>query len=139
MTMFLMHSAMFANQATQVAPDRVVTGKVTSQADGLGIPGVNIILKGTTLGTVTDNEGDYSIAIPDGTSAVLVFSAIGFTPQERSVTNESVVNVVLVEDVQTLDEIVVVGYGTQKRSDLTGSIARVSSADLETKSLTNIV
>lgn len=139
MAMFLMHSTILAKQTSQVASDRVVTGKVTSQADGLGIPGVNIILKGTTQGTVTDIGGNYSITVPDGTGSVLVFSAIGFTPQERAVGNESVINVVLIEDIQTLDEIVVVGYGTQKRSDLTGSIASVSAADLETKSMTNIV
>lgn len=125
MAMFLLHSTIFANHATRVALDRVVTGKVTSQADGLGIPGVNIILKGTTQGTVTDIEGDYNITIPDGTGSVLVFSAIGFVTEERTVSGESAINVVLTVDIRSLDEVVVVGYGTESRRFVTGSVSSV--------------
>src|SRR5690606_21881819 len=84
--------------------------------------------QGITLGTATDLEGRYTLTVPEGT--ILVFSFIGFETQRIAVGDRSVIDVVLNEDMASLDEVVVVGYGTQRRKDLTGSIARVTSEDL---------
>lgn len=89
------------------------------------IPGVNVLVKGTTNGTTTDFEGKYSLVVSEE-AAVLVFSFIGYITQEVPAAGRSVIDVVLTEDVQNLEEVVVVGYGTQKKSDLTGSVARAN-------------
>ncbi len=103
----------------------VVKGKVTD-ADGTGIPGINIIVKGTTTGTATDADGAFSMSIPDGTSdPVLVFSFIGYTSQEQQVNGRTSIDVKLVADTKELNEIVVVGYGTQLKRDVTGAIVKV--------------
>lgn len=109
-----------------VAQVRPVTGKVTD-VGGSGIPGVTIQLLGTTQGTTTDLDGKFSISMNTGT---LKFSYIGFVPQEIVVTNQSVVNIVLVEQVQALNEVVVVGYGTQKKKDLTTAVATVGEKEI---------
>lgn len=107
---------------------QTVTGTVTSQTDGLPLPGANIIIKGTAQGATTDMDGQYSIEVQDGT-AVLVFSYVGFTPKEVTVGSQSVIDVALVES-NELDEIVVVGYGSRKKSDVTGAVASVKSEEL---------
>src|SRR5687767_14346389 len=89
-----------------------VTGKVTSAGGGEALPGVNILVKGTSLGTVTDVAGQYTITTPDENS-ILVFSFIGYATQEVSVGGRSVIDVQIASDVTTLSEVVVVGYGTQ--------------------------
>ena len=104
-----------------------VTGQVTSEDDDSGLPGVNVVIKGTTQGTVSDVSGNYTLEVLDE-NGTLVFSSVGFKEQEVAVGNRSIINVIMVSDVTALDEIVVVGYGTQKKKDLTGAIA---SADLE--------
>ena len=105
-----------------------VMGNVTSQQDNEALPGANVLVKGTTTGTVTDVDGNYSLQAPeDGT---LVFSSVGFLSQEVAVNNQSVINVTLQEDVSQLEEIVVVGYGEQKKVSLTGSIASVKTEDI---------
>ncbi len=101
-----------------------VTGKVTDDK-GEGLPGVNVLLKGTTTGTATDANGKYSLTIPDGTGT-LVFSSIGYIGEETPVNSRSVVDISLVPDIESLEEVVVVGYGAQKKSQLTGSISRIS-------------
>lgn len=106
-----------------------ITGKITSE-DG-ELPGVNVIVKGTTQGTVTDVEGNYSLDVPDENS-ILVFSSVGYIQQEVAVGNQTIINISLTTDVTALDEIVVIGYGTQKKSDLTGAISSVSGEDLNT-------
>ncbi|WP_282160916.1 SusC/RagA family TonB-linked outer membrane protein [Ulvibacterium marinum] len=105
---------------------QIVTG-VVSDVNG-PLPGVNIVVKGTTTGTATDFDGNYSIEV-DKLIAVLVFSSIGYFNQEISVNGKDVINVLLVEDAKSLDEVVVIGYGTQKKSDVTGA---VSVVDIET-------
>ncbi|HWA34242.1 MAG TPA: carboxypeptidase-like regulatory domain-containing protein, partial [Cyclobacteriaceae bacterium] len=100
--------------------DVVVTGKITSTEDNSAVPGVNVILKGTSQGTVSDADGRYSISVPSAES-VLVFSAIGFATQEVSVGTRANIDVVLTLDVQTLSEVIVVGYGTQEKRDVTAS------------------
>ena len=120
--------------SAQSGETTVVRGTVTS-ADGEALPGVNVVEKGTTNGTITNIEGAYSLTLPP--NATLVFSSVGFTAREVPVGNQSVVDVVLNEDVQQLDELVVVGYGTQKKSDLTGSIARISGEEVLQPSVPN--
>lgn len=106
-----------------------VTGTVTSEKDGLPLPGVNVIVKGTTNGVVTDFDGKYSIeALP---SDVLTFSYLGFKTQELEVEQKKEINVTLSEDYNSLDDVVVVGYGTQKKSDLTGSVAVIDADEAQ--------
>jgi TonB-linked SusC/RagA family outer membrane protein len=106
-----------------------VTGKV-SDVNGGPIPGVNIIVKGTTLGTTTDANGEYSINVGDE-SKVLIFSFIGYISQEVPVNNQSVINISLEPDLKMLEEVVVVGYGTLQKRDLTGAVSQVKAAQLE--------
>jgi TonB-linked SusC/RagA family outer membrane protein len=106
-----------------------ISGKVTAGGTAEGVPGVTIVLKGTTQGTTTDANGDYRIETPDG-AAVLVFSSIGYTTQEIAVGNQTTINVNLAEALTSLEEIVVVGYGTQKKSDVTGAVASISEKSL---------
>jgi len=109
-----------------VAQNRNITGKV-SDAAGMGIPGVTVQLMGTTQGTTTDLDGKYQITMREGT---LKFSYIGFVPQEVVVTNQTIINIVLLEQIQALDEVVVVGYGTQKKKDLTTAVSTVSEKEI---------
>ncbi|MCG8310256.1 MAG: TonB-dependent receptor [Cytophagales bacterium] len=108
-----------------------ITGKVTSSEDDQGLPGVNVIVKRTSQGTVTDIQGNYSLEVP-GEESVLVFSSVGYVEEEITVSAQTVIDVSMVPDITALDEIVVVGYGTQKKSDLTGAISSVSGEDLNT-------
>jgi TonB-linked SusC/RagA family outer membrane protein len=106
-----------------------VSGKVTGATDQNGIPGVTVMVKGTNVGTITDLDGNYSLTIPEG-GRILVFSFIGMTTQEVPIDNQSVINVSLSENVVAVEEVVVIGYGTVKKSDLTGSVAVVSVKEL---------
>jgi TonB-dependent starch-binding outer membrane protein SusC len=102
-----------------------ITGKVTEAGSGEGIPGASVLVKGTTRGTVTDLDGSYSISA--STEEVLVFSFIGFESQEVTVGNRSVVNIGLSQSVQALNEIIVVGYGTQERKEITSAVTSIKS------------
>ncbi|WP_158856454.1 SusC/RagA family TonB-linked outer membrane protein [Lunatibacter salilacus] len=106
-----------------------ISGKVISSSDELGIPGVNILIKGSSVGTVTDSDGTYSISVPND-NGVLIFSSIGFLTQEVSVNGRSIIDVILEEDLQSLDEVVIVGYGTQRKANLTGSVSSIGSEQL---------
>ncbi|MEI6677548.1 MAG: TonB-dependent receptor [Mariniphaga sp.] len=110
-----------------VAAAAKITGKVT-EANGGALPGVTVIVKGTSTGTVTDQDGKFSLDVPD-TKAILVFSFVGYTTIEKP-ASQKVINVVLREDVQRLEDVVVIGYGTQKKADLTGSVASVAPEKL---------
>lgn len=114
----------------EIIEERTITGKVTSEDEEGGLPGVNVLIRGTTQGTVTDTEGNYNIEVPDE-EIVLVFSFVGYQQQEIAVGTRTVVNVVMAPDVTALSELVVVGYGTQKKSDLTGSIGSLSGVGLD--------
>lgn len=107
-----------------------VSGRIVSIEDGQGIPGVNIVIKGTTDGTVSDIDGKYSINVTDP-NAVLVFSFIGFLPEEVSVAGRTVVDATLTPDVTSLDEVVVIGYGEQSRAAVTTSISKVTDAEFQ--------
>ncbi|RYC68815.1 TonB-dependent receptor [Spirosoma sordidisoli] len=106
----------------------VRTGRVTGQADGGGIPGVNVSVKGTTRGVTTNASGEFSIPVNNG--QVLVFSFIGYKAQEVAVGNQTTINVTLAEDVSTLSEVVVTGYSAQSRRDITGAVATVNTKEL---------
>ncbi len=108
-----------------------ITGTVSDDKGTL--PGVNVIIKGTTTGVVTDFDGKYSIDVPDK-NAVLVFSFVGFQRREYPVGENTKIDIVLGEETKQLEEVIVVGYGTMKKSDLTGSVASVKGADISQKS-----
>ncbi len=93
-----------------------VSGTVTDE-NGAPLPGVNVMVKGTTLGTVTDVNGKYTLSAPDE-NATLIFSFIGYLSQEIAISSRTVVDAVMQPDIKTLSEVVVVGYGTTKKSDL---------------------
>ena len=112
------------------AQERVVSGKVTASEDGSGVPGVNVLEKGTTNGTVTDADGSYKINV--GANATLVISFVGFVTQEIAVGSQSTVNVSLASDVTSLSEVVVVGYGTQEKKEITSAVTSVQSKDFNT-------
>jgi TonB-dependent starch-binding outer membrane protein SusC len=120
---------LFTLSVAALAQTRTVNGKVTSSEDGLPLPGVNVVVQGTTKGTVTDVEGNYSITLEPQESG-LVFTFVGFITQKVVVDQQSTVNVVLQTDTQLLDEVVVVGYGVQKKSDITGATGSVSGEQL---------
>ena len=119
------------------AQERTVTGKVTSEGEG-SLPGVNVIIQGTTTGTVTDQDGSYTIKVPRP-EAVLVFSFIGFTTQEVTVGNRSTIDVLLAPELSKLNEIVVTGYGTQKKREVTSSITSVKSDEFNKGSVNSPV
>ncbi len=108
---------------------KAITGKVTSSDDNAGIPGASIVVKGTTLGTISDAEGNYTIEVPSETS-MLVFSFVGFVAKEVVAGNNTVINVALDTDVNSLEEVIVVGFGTQKKATLTGSVSQVKGDDI---------
>ncbi|GAB4033875.1 SusC/RagA family TonB-linked outer membrane protein [Spirosoma gilvum] len=113
------------SQAHLEAADRTITGTVKTET-GEGLPGVSVVIKNTTRGTTTDAEGRYRLSIPDNESgAVLVFSFVGYQNQEITIGNQTNINLQLKPDDKSLNEVVVVGYGTVKKSDLTGSVARI--------------
>lgn len=113
-----------------------VTGTVRD-AEGISIPGAGIILQGTTTGTVSDEDGHYSISVP-GASSVLEFSCIGYTTVTETVGNRSVINVVLDEATNFLEETVVIGYGSLRKKDLTGSVSAIKSDVLENKVILSV-
>ena len=115
----------FADGYTQ---GRVVTGQVTD-AQKEPLPGVNISVRGSAVGTTTDGKGNYRLAIPSD-NAVLIFSFIGYQSQETPVGNRTVIDLTMTEDVKSLNEVVIVGYGTQKKSDLTGSVSSIGSKEI---------
>lgn len=112
------------------AQNAQVTGTVTVQ-NGETLPGVNVLLKGSSTGTITDAEGKYSIDVP--TDGTLVFSFIGYKMQEVPVNGGTVVDVVMEEDITTLEQVVVVGYGTQEKKDITGAVAVIDQEVFESR------
>lgn len=112
-----------------------ISGKVTGD-NGEELPGVSILLKGTTTGATTDINGTFKLTIPEG-NAILVFSYVGYISQEIQVSNRSIIDVKLQVDTKALEEIVVVGYGTMKKSDVTGAITSVKAKDITAIPTTN--
>jgi TonB-dependent starch-binding outer membrane protein SusC len=108
--------APFSASAAVQGQELIVTGKITDE-DGKDLPGVSVVVKGTSLGAITNADGTYTINVPDG-SATLIFSFIGYVKQEVSVSSQSVINISMKIDNQLLDEVVVVAYGTQQKITL---------------------
>jgi TonB-dependent starch-binding outer membrane protein SusC len=115
----------------------VVSGTVKDENTGEQLPGVNVVLKGTSNGTISDAEGRYSLEVPSQ-DAVLIFSFVGYAKQEVPVGERNSIDVSLMSDISTLDEVVVVGYGTQKKSVVSGSISSVKATDLEAMPINRI-
>ena len=114
----------------------VVTGKVVDGSNGESLPGVNVLVEGTSTGTVTNAEGRYSIDVPDA-EATLVFSYVGYVLQKVAVSGKTQIDIKLETDLRKLDEVVVVGYGTQKKADITGAISSISAKALREVPVTN--
>lgn len=119
--------SLFSLQAQTVQ----VSGVVTSSDDGLPLPGVAVLVAGTTIGTVTNYEGRYSLSVP-ATATSLTFSFVGYRTQEVAIEGRNVINVTMQVDVVALDELVIVGYGVQRRRDLAGAVATVRGEELRT-------
>jgi len=131
----MMHVLLFSF-ALLAQQQLTVTGTVTEGATGDPAIGVTVLVKGTTVGTVTDIDGNYTLSnVP--ANATIVFSYIGMTTIEESVSGRSVINVTMDEDVQALEEVVVIGYGTARKRDLTGSIVTISADEIANRPSAN--
>jgi iron complex outermembrane receptor protein len=115
---------------------KTITGKVTDSKDGSPLPGVSVVAKGSGTGTQTKTDGTYSITVPNSTSA-LVISSVGYASQEISISGKTAVDAILVASGTSLNEIVVVGYGTARRKDLTGAVSSVQAKDFVKGPVTN--
>lgn len=124
-----------ASFSTKIIQDITISGAIVDES-GMPLPGVNIIIEGTTTGTQSDFDGEYALKAKKG--AVLVFSYVGYKSQKVTVGNSSTINVILKEEAGVLDEVVVIGYGTQKKSNLTAAIATVDTKDLENRPVNTI-
>ena len=112
------------------AQERIVSGKITSAEDNSPLPGVNVILKGTSIGTLSDSQGNYQITV-SGEEPVLLFSYVGYINQEVLIAGQSVININLESDTQALDELVVIAYGETDKRKFTGSLTSVSAEDIK--------
>ncbi|MCK5462905.1 MAG: carboxypeptidase-like regulatory domain-containing protein, partial [Bacteroidales bacterium] len=117
--------------------DRTITGTLKDAGENTPLIGATIQIKGTTLGTVTDIDGNFELIVPTEAETI-VFSYVGYLPQEVEIGDKTVFDILLTEDIQQLDEVVVIGYGTQKKSDLTGAIATVSGDELARESVAGL-
>ena len=118
-------------------PSLKVTGQVNSEGESGGLPGASVAVKGTTTGTVTDADGRYEIEVA-AADAVLIFSYIGYATQEVAVGGRRIVDIVLQPDMATLEEVVVVGYGTQKKVNMTAAIGTIEGEVLEDRAVANV-
>ncbi len=116
--------------------EKTISGKVTDENQE-GLPGVNIVVKGTTIGTVSDVNGNYRLNAPDD-ATTLVFSSVGYTAEEIEIGGRSVINLEMVPDIQSLSEVVVVGYGTQEKVNLTGAVGVADGEVLQNRPIPNV-
>ena len=114
---------------------KTITGKVTDAGNGETLPGVSVVVKGTTIGTATNFDGEFTLNVE--TNQTLIFSFVGYTPQELLVGEGNVLNVQLAQSTESLDEVVVIGYGSVKKSDATGSVTAISSDDFNMGAITS--
>ncbi len=122
-------SLLMITQLSVMAQDRTVSGKVTSADDGSTLPGVNVVVKGTTTGAVTDSNGTYTLSVPQ--SSTLVFSFIGLMTQEIEVGARSIIDVQMASDITQLQEVIVTGYGIEQKRDVTGSVSSVKGTAIQ--------
>jgi len=127
--LLLLVVALVVGVSSLFAQTRQISGKVTSEEDGAPIPGVSVVVRGSTIGTVTNADGEFMLNVPE--NEVLVFSFVGMKTVEVEVTSQSVYNVTMQNDVIGVDEVMVVAYGTAKRSSFTGSAKQINSEELE--------
>ena len=120
----------------QLQAQQTVTGKITDESQEAVI-GTTIQVKGTTIGTISDNKGLYSIVVPEG-AGNLIFSFIGYKTQEIDIENKTIINVTLEIDISELESVVVVGYGSQRKQDITGAVAVVNTEELTKSSYTSV-
>ncbi|MDF7814726.1 TonB-dependent receptor [Hymenobacter sp. YC55] len=111
------------------AQTSTVTGKITDES-GAGLPGVTVLVKGTTTGTATDNQGNFSLSVPNAATGVLQVSFVGYRQQEVPISSRTAVDIRLAADTKALDEVVVVGYGTQEKRSLTNAVTTVQGEDI---------
>ncbi|WP_316766758.1 TonB-dependent receptor [Pedobacter frigiditerrae] len=123
--------------STAFAQSKKITGKVLGAEDGLPIPGVSVKIKGTNTAVQTENNGTYSITVPSS-ETVLVYSYLSYVTIEKSVGNQTTINVSLESDSKVLNEVLVVGYGTTTKGAFTGSASNVKAADLQNRTVTNL-
>ncbi|MEM8598595.1 MAG: TonB-dependent receptor [Bacteroidota bacterium] len=135
-TALLFVGALLLTGASPAFAQQSVSGVVTDAVTGDPLPGVNIVVQGTTTGTVTNIDGEYGVTVP-GPEAVLVYSYVGYVTFETVVGPRTEIDVALDEDAALIDEVVVVGYGTQRRGDVTSSVATVDVSDANVGSVTN--
>ena len=119
------------------AQNRAVTGKVTTVDTKEALPGVTVLLKGTTIGTGTNADGSYTLQVP-AEGGTLVFSFVGYTRKEVAIAGQSTISVALTTDENSLDDVVVVGYGTQKRADVTGAVTGITAKEIEERPVNRI-
>ena len=121
-----------------IAQNFEVTGQVTDASTNQPLLGVNIVVEGTSNGEITDSEGNFSITVP-GESSVLVFSYVGYTTKSITVGTQRIINLAMTPEAQEIDEVVAIGYGTIKKSDLTGAVSSVRQEDFEKVSPENVL
>ncbi len=111
------------------AQDRTIRGTVTDGETSESLPGVNVVVKGTTIGTITDIQGQYTLSVPQNANT-LVFSSVGYSAEEVGINNRSTIDLTMMPDIQSLSEVVVVGYGTQEKRDVTAAIASLDQEQI---------
>ncbi len=130
--------SLFAFLQHAVAQTKTITGKVSDQEAGIGLPGVSVVVKGTTVGTATAGDGTYSLNVPEN-ATTLVFRFIGYKTVERAIGGQSTINIAMPVDNKQLEEVLVVAYGTADKGTFTGSAAQIKSEDLAKRPVTNVV
>jgi len=128
---------LFFLTSTSLYAQRITVNGTVTDIKGNALPGATVQVRGTNVGVLTDGSGKYSVDVPEP-SAVIAFSFVGFVPKEIVVQNQTTINVALTEDIQGLQEVVVVGYGTQKKANLTGAVDQVTSEALENRTMSNL-
>lgn len=135
---FLLIALFISLTGANVFAQKQISGQVTAQSDGYPLPGVNILVKGTSTGAITDFHGKYTLTV-NSDDEIIVFSFVGYKTVEVPIGDKTTINIELEEDVAGLDEIVVVGYGTMKKSDVSGAIVSIKEDDYQQVKTTNVV
>lgn len=138
MKKFLLSLALAAMSVSfTMAQERIVKGKISSEEEPDGLPGVNVLVKGTTVGTITDLDGTYTLEVPEG-EHTLVISFIGYTTEEVQVDGRSTIDIRMVPDTQNLDEVIVVAYGTADKGNFAGSAVALKEAQIANRPINNV-